>query len=244
MIKNIFGLNTQDINSQRDAIAKTMAESLVKNDNTNPAVAAFGTAFGSKFGRGLMNKLGFEDTEMEAARANEQKQLDWQAEISKYEDGSPEQYIARGRGQLEAGNYDAATANFEMARKLGEPSKVATENAKHSLNVTKNATTFLTNLINTYRISPVEAGKLATIAFPGLGEGVIDKLLFELKTQAGGDGSAGGAGGRRLTLEQAEGVSNNTFKPELNDTFEQSDGSVLMYTVDPATKKPKWIKVK
>ena len=92
MIKNIFGLNTQDVADQRAELNRLKSAQRIKQGDIDPTVAILGQQFGDMLGRGLMKKLGYEDTEMAQAEANEAKQKQLQEDLSKLDSSSAEYY--------------------------------------------------------------------------------------------------------------------------------------------------------
>jgi hypothetical protein len=78
MIKNIFGLNTEDLRRQEMAETKQLAQRLSKTTGDNYGVTAFGTAFGKAASKGLLSKMGYEDPALTQAKENEalQEQFD------------------------------------------------------------------------------------------------------------------------------------------------------------------------
>tara|TARA_R110001592_G_scaffold59288_2_gene179962 strand:+ start:1195 stop:1851 length:657 start_codon:yes stop_codon:yes gene_type:complete len=67
MIKNIFGLDTQDVLKKRAERNRLLAAQRIKQGDIDPTVAILGQQFGDMLGRGLMKKLGYEDPEMSRA---------------------------------------------------------------------------------------------------------------------------------------------------------------------------------
>ena len=92
MIKNIFGLNTQDVAEQRAELNRLKSAQRIKQGDIDPTVAVLGQQFGDMLGRGLMKKLGYEDTEMAQAEANEARQKQLQEDLSKLDSSSPEYF--------------------------------------------------------------------------------------------------------------------------------------------------------
>ena len=67
MIKNIFGLDTQDVLKKRAERNRLLSAQRIKQGDIDPTVAILGQQFGDMLGRGLMKKLGYEDPEMSRA---------------------------------------------------------------------------------------------------------------------------------------------------------------------------------
>ena len=101
MIKNIFGLDTQDVLEKRAERNRLLAAQRIKQGDIDPTVAVLGQQFGDLLGRGLMKKLGYEDPALTQAKENEalQEQFD---------------NIDKSTAQ---GNYDAA----QLLDKAGRP---------------------------------------------------------------------------------------------------------------------------
>ena len=72
MIKNIFGLDTEDVLKERAERNRLLAAQRIKQGDIDPTVAILGQQFGDMLGRGLMKKLGYEDPEMAEAELAEQ----------------------------------------------------------------------------------------------------------------------------------------------------------------------------
>lgn len=92
MIKNIFGLDTQDVLKKRAERNRLLAAQRIKQGDIDPTVAILGQQFGDMLGRGLMKKLGYEDPEMSKAKENEAKQKQLQEDLSQLDPASPEYF--------------------------------------------------------------------------------------------------------------------------------------------------------
>tara|TARA_R110002012_G_scaffold103010_3_gene242784 strand:- start:2181 stop:3260 length:1080 start_codon:yes stop_codon:yes gene_type:complete len=101
MIKNIFGLDTQDVLKKRAERNRLLAAQRIKQGDIDPTVAILGQQFGDMLGRGLMKKLGYEDPALTQAKENEALQ---------------EQFNNLDKGTAQ-GNYDAA----QLLDKAGRP---------------------------------------------------------------------------------------------------------------------------
>jgi hypothetical protein len=104
MIKNIFGLDTEDVLKERAERNRLLAAQRIKQGNIDPTVAILGQQFGDMLGRGLMKKLGYEDPEMSRAELAEQFDKDIKDKIASGElDPASKDYnllMARYYGQL------------------------------------------------------------------------------------------------------------------------------------------------
>lgn len=116
MIKSIFGLTTEDVRKQQLKQQQELAQLYAKQTGANQAVASIGTAIGAGLGRGLMNRLGFEDPEMAKAKEVEAAQTALDQELAKYELDDPARYYVIGQALVEAGQPEEATRYFTLAR--------------------------------------------------------------------------------------------------------------------------------
>ena len=108
MIKNIFGLNTQDVADQRAELNRLKSAQRIKEGNIDPTVAVLGQQFGDMLGRGLMKKLGYEDKDMAIATKNEQLANDLNAELGLLDMQDPERYRVMAEAYEKAGNTEEA----------------------------------------------------------------------------------------------------------------------------------------
>ena len=111
MIKNIFGLNTQDVAEQRAELNRLKSAQRIKQGDIDPTVAILGQQFGDMLGRGLMKKLGYEDTEMAQAQAQEEDAAELNRKVTD--------------GELEFGSKEYNLTLAGLYTKYGEPEKAA-----------------------------------------------------------------------------------------------------------------------
>ena len=141
MIKNIFGLDTQDVLKKRAERNRLLAAQRIKQGDIDPTVAILGQQFGDMLGRGLMKKLGYEDPEMSRARLAEELDKDI-------------------RDKLDSGELDPASKDYNMLMadyygKLGDIKNQTTQlnvyRVKENTEFQKNATiaTAARGIINT-----------------------------------------------------------------------------------------------
>jgi hypothetical protein len=108
MIKNIFGLNTQDVADQRAELNRLKSAQRIKQGDIDPTVAVLGQQFGDMLGRGLMKKLGYEDKDMAIATKNEQLANDLNAELGLLDMQDPERYRVMAEAYEKAGDTEGA----------------------------------------------------------------------------------------------------------------------------------------
>ena len=120
MIKSIFGLNTEDLRKREAVENQELAEMLSKSTGDNYGVTAFGTAFGREAGKGLLSKLGYENSEMAQAEANEARQKQLEEKLSGLEAENPERLKILAEAHQEGGNIKEAVRYAGMYRKVKE----------------------------------------------------------------------------------------------------------------------------
>lgn len=109
MIKNIFGLNTQDVADQRAELNRLKSAQRIKEGNIDPTVAVLGQQFGDMLGRGLMKKLGFEDKEFNQAQSGEEDTAELNRKVA--------------NGELKFGSKEYNLTLAGLHTKHGEPEK-------------------------------------------------------------------------------------------------------------------------
>ena len=111
MIKNIFGLNTQDVAEQRAELNRLKSAQRIKQGDIDPTVAILGQQFGDMLGRGLMKKLGYEDKEFNQAQSGEEDTAELNRKVAD--------------GELEFGSKEYNLTLAGLYTKYGEPEKAA-----------------------------------------------------------------------------------------------------------------------
>tara|TARA_R110000772_G_scaffold9573_1_gene31286 strand:+ start:579 stop:1316 length:738 start_codon:yes stop_codon:yes gene_type:complete len=118
MIKNIFGLNTQDVADQRAELNRLKSAQRIKQGDIDPTVAILGQQFGDMLGRGLMKKLGYEDPEMAKAQENEALQKELQEDLAKLDKNSSDYYNRIGEAFLTNNDYQRGAAMLGIAQSI------------------------------------------------------------------------------------------------------------------------------
>lgn len=118
MIKNIFGLDTQDVLEKRAERNRLLAAQRIKQGNIDPTVAILGQQFGDMLGRGLMKKLGYEDPEMTKAKENEALQKTLEEDLAKLDTADPERLKILTEVYQLGGNIELATTYANLYRKV------------------------------------------------------------------------------------------------------------------------------
>lgn len=118
MIKNIFGLDTQDVLKKRAERNRLLAEQRIKQGDIDPTVAILGQQFGDMLGRGLMERLGYEDPEMAKAKENEALQKTLVEDLAKLDTADPERLKILTEAYRLGGNIELATTYANLYRKI------------------------------------------------------------------------------------------------------------------------------
>jgi hypothetical protein len=118
MIKNIFGLDTASILEKRAEENRKKALARIKAGNIDPTVAILGQQFGDMLGRGLMKKLGYEDTEMSKAKKNEALQKELQEDLAKLDKTSSDYYNRIAEAFLTNNDYQRGAAMLGIAQSI------------------------------------------------------------------------------------------------------------------------------
>jgi len=134
MIKNIFGLDTQDVLEKRAERNRLLAAQRIKQGDIDPTVAILGQQFGDILGRGLMKRLGYEDPALTQAKENEalQEQFD-----------NIDKSTAQGNyeaAQLldKAGRPELAVQYRNVALRMAEQSKKITKKVNSTIPINQN----------------------------------------------------------------------------------------------------------
>jgi len=118
MIKNIFGLDTQDVLKKRAERNRLLSAQRIKQGDIDPTVATLGQQFGDMLGRGLMKKLGYEDPEMSKAKENEALQKELQEDLAKLDKNSSDYYNRIAEAFLTNNDYQRGAAMLGIAQSI------------------------------------------------------------------------------------------------------------------------------
>lgn len=127
MIKNIFGLDTEGVLKERAERNRLLAEQRIKQGDIDPTVAVLGQQFGDMLGRGLMERLGYEDLEMSKAKENEALQKELDEDLANLKEGSVAYFNRLAQAALKARDYQAANAYISLANTKEAQKTKATE---------------------------------------------------------------------------------------------------------------------
>ncbi len=118
MIKNIFGLDTEDVLKKRAERNRLLAAQRIKQGDIDPTVAILGQQFGDILGRGLMKKLGYEDPEMAKAKENEALQKELDEDLANLDKKSSDYYNRLAEAFLTNGDYQRGAAFLNIAQSI------------------------------------------------------------------------------------------------------------------------------
>lgn len=118
MIKNIFGLDTQDVLKKRAERNRLLSAQRIKQGDIDPTVATLGQQFGDMLGRGLMKKLGYEDPEMSKAKENEALQKELQEDLAKLDKNSSDYYNRIAEAFFTTNDYQRGASMLGIAQSI------------------------------------------------------------------------------------------------------------------------------
>lgn len=118
MIKNIFGLDTEDVLKERAERNRLLAAQRIKQGDIDPTVAILGQQFGDMLGRGLMKKLGYEDPDLTKAKENEALQKTLEEDLAKLDKDSSAYYNRIAEAFFTGGDYQRGAAMANIAQSI------------------------------------------------------------------------------------------------------------------------------